>query len=174
MISCDPQYYQLPDGACEPCPSGADCSLAGSRLGSLLLNPGHWRLSNTSTVISVCATVDGRSPCVGGAVTGDDGDGYCASGHRGALCELYPWEWERRVIVDLPGEGQGQGDDREAGPRFAARMVHCDAIALSHDAGHRRFEDELAGVVGEALGDLLCPPDNPQFLMPALGLDEGH
>ena len=41
---------------CEPCKTGMICDVAGQKLETLLLEPGYWRQSQTSTIIRKCWT----------------------------------------------------------------------------------------------------------------------
>jgi hypothetical protein len=71
---------------CKDCLSGATCS-ENTSLATVKLLPGHWRLSETSEVVSKCEDVSDlniQSPCKGGSDTSE----YCREGHTGPLCKL--------------------------------------------------------------------------------------
>ena len=60
---------------------------------SLIIDEAKWRLSPYSPTVSDCRTStrnasSWKSPCLGGQSPGVDGQGYCAEGHYGPLCEL--------------------------------------------------------------------------------------
>ena len=57
-------------------------------LQTLRLTSGIWRLGSDSLDLQRCADYDdsSKTPCLGGADAGDDGDGYCREGHTGPLC----------------------------------------------------------------------------------------
>jgi len=57
-------------------------------LANLKVKKGFWRHSENTRVIYACRSGDaGWTPCAGGRDAGDDGDGYCASGYEGPVCE---------------------------------------------------------------------------------------
>jgi len=82
---------------CDACFGGATCA-ANSSLATVELEPGRWRLSGASRVVSECVTVGNSThpetgqpwsgPCRGGPASGLDGAGYCEPGHKGPLCEI--------------------------------------------------------------------------------------
>ena len=109
---CAPRYFALSalDSAdaeaggirCETCqPSSMDCSVPGSALGTLLLKPGWWRLSNASATTYRCASYEhcpppnasetaSRRRLEAGAGASRErwgvGGHGCRVGHRGPLC----------------------------------------------------------------------------------------
>ena len=60
----------------------------GYELSNIVLEPAYWRLSPQSSEVYACKRSADTSPCRGGATAGNEGDGYCADGHYGPLCEL--------------------------------------------------------------------------------------
>eukprot|EP00966_Prymnesium_polylepis_P288265 6658297-Prymnesium_polylepis.1 len=84
---CIPNYHKVAADAsfeCKDCLSGATCG-ENTSLATVKLLPGHWRLSETSEVVSKCEEIGtAQSPCKGGS----DASGYCREGHTGPLCKL--------------------------------------------------------------------------------------
>jgi hypothetical protein len=83
----DPQ-----DEPCEPCGSlvGVTCS-SNATIESLNLTQGYWRHSADALQTYSCRSEYGAqdwTPCEGGVLPGNDGDGYCKRGYRGPRCEL--------------------------------------------------------------------------------------
>lgn len=115
---CPADKYKLNDAApvssCTRCPDGAECT-SNSLLGTLDLQPGHWRLGAKTTDIRRCLyNGNGTSPCVGGTNTSVDGVGYCQPGHQGALCEKCTlatqyFDVEKAACTDCPDVGQVTG-----------------------------------------------------------------
>lgn len=76
---------------------GAD-AFEGFTLNTIVVLPHYWRLDAFSRRTYACkgasmssVQADGSlwtTPCVGGVEAGHDGQGYCAEGHWGPLCEL--------------------------------------------------------------------------------------
>ena len=111
-LECQENFYLVPSPElgwsprqrCLPCPSGASCVRAPLHYevdgfldddaffnaDDIRLKWSRWRLSPHSPVISQCKTSADMSstPCIGGSSAGHDGQGYCAVGHYGPLCEL--------------------------------------------------------------------------------------
>jgi hypothetical protein len=94
--------------SCRPCPAGASCPYGSTVLPSLLLEPGMWRISEKARTFELCQRDDrGNTACVGGAFVGEDGDGYCAPGHTGPLCQLceeddYYFDWQAASCAQCP------------------------------------------------------------------------
>ena len=60
---------------------------------NIILDKNRWRLSQYSPNTEKCRASKikastWRTPCIGGPSAGNDGQGYCAEGHFGPLCEL--------------------------------------------------------------------------------------
>ena len=70
---------------CVICPDGAYCSELNTTLATVDVRSSYWRLSAASDTVYTCAQ---PSSCVGGKSAGERGEGYCAPGHQGALCEV--------------------------------------------------------------------------------------
>jgi len=78
--------------------SGSDSLTHGSTsLATIRIEPSYWRLSASSTTLSMCLnSANGSSSCVGGSDAGDENDhkqgysgsGYCKAGHTGPLCQV--------------------------------------------------------------------------------------
>ena len=69
-----------------PCPEGTDCPEdGGSTIEVLNIEKGYWRIAADSSTIIEC-----RIPgaCVGGTDFTAEGDGYCALGYTGPLCDV--------------------------------------------------------------------------------------
>ena len=66
-------------------PDGAYCSELNTTLATVDVRSSYWRLSAASDTVYTCAQ---PSSCVGGKSAGERGEGYCAPGHQGALCEV--------------------------------------------------------------------------------------
>lgn len=79
------------DFKCSACLDGATCG-ANTTLQTAALNKGRWRLSPASRELSRCRyskmTATAFTPCAGGDDAGMKGEGYCAAGHHGLLCEV--------------------------------------------------------------------------------------
>lgn len=105
---CTNGYYERPNmssyveamhnAVCDTCLDGADCA-PNTKLSTVRLKRGRWRLSPSSRVVSRCTRataagsggagdVNAGTPCRGGEEAGIDGAGYCLEGHRGPLCEV--------------------------------------------------------------------------------------
>ena len=81
-MQCPIGTYETSGAACEECPAGTQCESAGISIRSLVLSPGWWRSSETSTDARPCPL--GAAACPGS--TGAD-QGYCAQGYVGPLCD---------------------------------------------------------------------------------------
>ncbi len=73
---------------CQPCPEGANCSVAGITLETLPLLPGYWRVSSWSLNVATCP---GDQACLGGAALSArcacTGGGYpCPRPEENAVC----------------------------------------------------------------------------------------
>ena len=55
---------------------------------TLVLEHGFWRHSHATAQTLRCKLSGSWTPCRGGANAGDEGDGYCKTGHRGPLCAV--------------------------------------------------------------------------------------
>jgi hypothetical protein len=79
--------------ACGPCPEkGATCPV-DTTLETILVQPGHWRLSGWSREITECDGDNAAERCVGGANASSEnssvvGDGYCNGLYTGPECKL--------------------------------------------------------------------------------------
>lgn len=97
-------WYSESAGSCVSCPSGGVCA-AGSTLGTIALQPGFWRLTNSTTDVRRCMFYDdpSKTPCQGGVV----GSQCVPDGNQhGPLCE----------VCDGPsGGGLGTFFDRDTG-----------------------------------------------------------
>ena len=68
--------------------AGVECPW-NTTIATLVLRPGYWRHSTAVPNALECKHADSsRTPCMGGADAGLDGDGYCRPGLRGPRCEL--------------------------------------------------------------------------------------
>jgi hypothetical protein len=68
--------------------AGVECPWK-TTIATLVLRPGYWRHSTAVPNALECKHADSsRTPCMGGADAGLDGDGYCRPGLRGPRCEL--------------------------------------------------------------------------------------
>lgn len=110
---CDKNYFKSSEDEakvkCTPCPEdGATClenttlgattlTHGSTSLATIRIEPNYWRLSATSSTISLClSSANGHSSCVGGNDAGDEdefklgyaGSGYCKEGHTGPLCRV--------------------------------------------------------------------------------------
>ena len=92
-----------PEDTCEQCPIGVDCTQKGETLATLLVEPTYFRAANESTEVYPCTF--GKAACPGnltGHITrkgitatlreksyrkGLTGDGLCAVGYEGPLCD---------------------------------------------------------------------------------------
>ena len=90
---CDLSYYDdtnsseavhLPN--CVLCSRGMECSTEGAALLSLVLLPGYWRPSNTTTDVRPCPDAELRN--TSGCQGGSQAEGYCADGLTGPFCLL--------------------------------------------------------------------------------------
>eukprot|EP00965_Chrysotila_dentata_P125810 4158412-Pleurochrysis_carterae.AAC.5 len=91
---CDVGYMKnssLDTGeACTDCSAidGTTCPWNTTRA-TLGIREGYWRHSENTKVTYECRTGDNSwTPCIGGSDAGADGDGYCASGYQGPVCEV--------------------------------------------------------------------------------------
>jgi len=88
------------DAECKACLPNAVCP-QGTTYGDIKLDDGAWRFSERSFKVQTCLKRDGWSPCDGGnrtlqqgrrqlqgALSGEDGDGYCKLDHKGPRCTL--------------------------------------------------------------------------------------
>ena len=73
-----------PDQHCLDCPEHASCP-SSTALETIVVDAGHWRLSNASRVITKCEGRNADARCLGGASSGVDGDGYCAPLYTGPV-----------------------------------------------------------------------------------------
>ena len=80
---------------CKLCPLGSSCTdslpAEGFHLANIVVSNNHWRLGAKSSTIYKCqvSQSDGKgTSCKGGSDAGTEGDGYCAAGHYGPLCQL--------------------------------------------------------------------------------------
>ena len=74
-----------PSELCLPCPEHTECPWNTS-IETIVLFPGHWRLSNRSREITKCDGSAAEERCKGGAHPGLDGEGYCSDHHTGPEC----------------------------------------------------------------------------------------
>ena len=92
---CAPSYFLISgDAECQRCAEGASCSTAGTTLETLNVQPSHWRLTNRSTQILLCALDDASSPmndttpspssCLGGVNLSEQ----CSGGTQGPFCRV--------------------------------------------------------------------------------------
>ena len=83
-------YTERTSHVCRLCPSLANCSDAPAMtLAELPLARGSWRQTNRTASIFKCSmAMDGYTPCLGGTTAGDLGEGYCAPGYSGPMCEV--------------------------------------------------------------------------------------
>jgi len=94
--------------SCRPCPAGASCPYGSTILPTLFLEPGTWRISRQTRTFELCLQgAGGSTVCTGGPLAGDDGDGYCALGHTGPLCQLceeddHYFEWQSASCARCP------------------------------------------------------------------------
>jgi len=86
-LGLEPYVKGTNDWKCYPCPTGADCTLPGSKWSALLTLPGWWRATNESAEFYRCLKPDS---CPGGlaqASTYSTTSGsQCAEGLEGNLC----------------------------------------------------------------------------------------
>ena len=92
---CEGEYYAVAasdanasasaPATCVTCPDGAYCSELNTTLATIDVRSSYWRLSAASDTVYTCAQ---PSSCDGGKSAGERGEGYCAPGHKGALCEV--------------------------------------------------------------------------------------
>ena len=145
--TCKAEYYSTfragatDNFTCSPCLYGAVCP-ANTELRSVTLLRGSWRLSPFSSAVYRCGCgadlagrdcelkavveldgVDEDSVCIGGSDGGEDGDGYCAAGHRGPLCRVCVKENASSV------EGEAM-----SARYFDAALGRCRDCPLSRDA----------------------------------------
>jgi hypothetical protein len=77
-------YDALNERVCVKCPEGTLCDVDGNAtLAGLVLQPGWWRLSESSDEVHRCP--HGSLACRGGL---SFTDGYCTDGHQGPLCAV--------------------------------------------------------------------------------------
>mmetsp|Transcript_23187 Transcript_23187/g.71018 ORF Transcript_23187/g.71018 Transcript_23187/m.71018 type:complete len:1131 (+) Transcript_23187:1596-4988(+) len=94
--------------SCRECPAGTECPYGSTVLSALLLMPGTWRISGMARQVELCQTTPmGDSACKGGFVSNEDGQGYCATGHLGPLCEVcsksgHYFDWRSTSCVECP------------------------------------------------------------------------
>jgi len=94
--------------SCRPCPAGASCPYGSTVLPYLFLEPGTWRISEAARTFEKCQEgPHGATPCRGGTIVGDDGDGYCHPGNSGPLCQLcleesHYFDWRSASCVKCP------------------------------------------------------------------------
>ena len=67
-----------PARRCVPCPKHATCGW-NATLSNIRPEPGHWRLSALSAVVSTCQGGNAAARCRGGSDAGEDGEGYTAT-----------------------------------------------------------------------------------------------
>ena len=109
---CNKFFYrelEVQGGDCLNCPEGTTCDTDGaSTQEKLLIDPGFWRIQETSQIIYPCPIVHG---CKGGVNFTMEGDGYCREGYTGPLCAVvsprndvtilctrYSWSWKFRRL----------------------------------------------------------------------------
>eukprot|EP00966_Prymnesium_polylepis_P182922 4238517-Prymnesium_polylepis.1 len=88
---CAKDYFRPhSDAECVRCDSatikGVTCG-RNATTETLNVTESFWRLSEQSTKTYSCHSIDGWTPCRGGTHAGNLGDGYCAVGHVGPMCE---------------------------------------------------------------------------------------
>ena len=85
---CAANFFYNDGGACTPCPTGTVCADGdAAKLRNLHLLEGYWRISAASLDVLACPS--GAVACVGGSgAEGQGGNGYCAEGHFGPLCQV--------------------------------------------------------------------------------------
>ena len=76
-------FYSDATGRCEPCPLGGVCA-AGSRIETIILEVGYWRLSNRTIDVRQCLFHydQAMTPCRGGLV-----EEVCEGNLHGPLCD---------------------------------------------------------------------------------------
>uniref|UniRef100_A0A7S4F8J4 Uncharacterized protein n=1 Tax=Chrysotila carterae TaxID=13221 RepID=A0A7S4F8J4_CHRCT len=91
---CDSGFYKnfsFDSGdACTDCSfvNGIACP-RNSTLDNLRIRQGYWRHSEQTRVVYDCRNGEnGWTPCAGGRDAGVEGDGYCAPGYEGPVCEV--------------------------------------------------------------------------------------
>jgi IPT/TIG domain/Tyrosine-protein kinase ephrin type A/B receptor-like len=88
QCDCDVGYYLASsDGntfECQVCPTGADCTTAGTTFQSMTSLSGYWRAVNSSLTFYRCIL---RKHCVGGRDE-TSGSSSCESTHTGPLCAV--------------------------------------------------------------------------------------
>jgi len=105
--------YVTPNAeSCRPCPAGVECPFNSTILPALFLEPATWRLAEGARSVTPCRkSSNGTSPCVGGLILGNDGDGYCRPGHNGPKCEScseenYYFDWWEAECNQCPTAGR--------------------------------------------------------------------
>ena len=73
---------------CTKCPTrGTSCDADGKyALSNLPIDAEFWRISEASTIVLPCKPLP--NACVGGENFTDSGNGYCAMGYQGPLCQI--------------------------------------------------------------------------------------
>lgn len=111
---CEAGHFRLSETmdasteTCRPCIAGASCPFGSTTLPTIYLEPGTWRLGERSRFIQLCVEGDnGTTPCLGGREIGNSGDGYCAPGHTGPMCEIcvesgYYFSWADAQCAKCP------------------------------------------------------------------------
>ena len=123
--NADPNdIFENPTERCQPCPPNATCR-AGTTLESILVPPGYWRASPSSTVLSECRSLGGgddarKKRCAGGSEAGTKGDGYCDTNFTGPECQLC--NASNHYLVG--------GDACKECPTFGAAMGKLVGLAL--------------------------------------------
>ena len=86
---CDRGFFYLTSltalsqSDCRECRADRGRCPIGTTLATISIHPGHWRLSNRSSIIYACEGSSGTERCKGGNDAGIDGEGYCGSNYTG-------------------------------------------------------------------------------------------
>ena len=81
---------------CHECPEGVKCDKKGSMISALWVKPGFFRATDDSKKVYPCEL--GTTACPGGNETGN---GLCAPGYEGVLCNRYEWVSTPCVVTKL-------------------------------------------------------------------------
>eukprot|EP00965_Chrysotila_dentata_P258687 6213311-Pleurochrysis_carterae.AAC.11 len=124
---CDSGFYKnfsFDSGdACTDCSfvNGIACP-RNSTLDNLRIRQGYWRHSEQTRVVYDCRNGEnGWTPCAGGRDAGVEGDGYCAPGYEGPVCEI---PMRHRLTLGLSLERRLPANPILHLPRKAAAASH--------------------------------------------------
>eukprot|EP00965_Chrysotila_dentata_P101041 3337445-Pleurochrysis_carterae.AAC.13 len=165
---CENGFYKNPNSDAED--DCSDCSTVdgiacprNTTLSTIDIRQGYWRHSASTKVVYECRSGDnGRTPCAGGKNAGTNGDGYCAIGHKGPVCE-------QQLFTKLPRRENccQLSTFRNCPRKIPKRNTRASAYALMCAAQQASMTDTALKVT---LANLAAFPTCCSSSMPGLAL----